>query len=295
MRSGKPVEAGPAAYLEKLTVDVTVATKNSVRTLDKCLEAIHTNVPIRRLIIVDAGSNDGTLAIAKKYDALIIIEPGPLGRVRYVQAQNCETEWIAFVDSDVYLYKSWWPEVEKYVLQDEVGMILAFSDAPVRGFPIYEEYLKHIARKFGAAAFSNTLVRRELVLSCKELLNNIHAGEDTILARHIKKQKMRIVTITIPLCLHDKTAVDDHPKAFYRWGQSSRMVGGREGLKNLIKTLKNNLRNWLLFTWESKRLSIRLLAFLIYLWGWMLVGYMRPHHEFVTNQITNDLQVTFSL
>jgi glycosyltransferase involved in cell wall biosynthesis len=261
-------------------IDVTVATKNSARTLDKCLEAIRSGIPVRQLVVVDGGSSDSTLEIARRHHAIVVTETGLLGKVRYVQAQNCDTEWIAFIDSDIYVYKSWWPAVAKHIQINDVGMILGFSDAPVVTLPIYEDYLKHLARKFGAAAFSNTLVKRELVLSCKELLNNIHAGEDTILARYIRKHHMRIVTIPIPLCLHDKIAVNDHPMAFYRWGRSARMVGGREGLKNVAKTLKNNVRNWLIFTWDTKRVSIRLFVFLFCLWGWMLRGYVHPHGTF---------------
>jgi len=263
-----------ASHRRNLTVDVTVATRNSARTLDKCLREIRANIPVHRLVIVDAGSKDGTLAIAKKYRADIITEPGPLGRVRYVQAQHCLTQWIAYIDSDVYVYKSWWPQVSHYISDEKIGMVLGFADAPVTVFPIYEMYLKHIARKFGTAAFSNTLVKRAFVLSCEELLENIHAGEDTILARHLTKLNKVIVTIPTALFYHDKTAVSDHPKAFYRWGQSSRLVGGTQGLKNLAKTLKNNLRNWLIFTLETGHLSLPLLAFLTYLWGWMLVGFI---------------------
>jgi glycosyltransferase involved in cell wall biosynthesis len=273
VKSGK---ARRSVYSSKRNaIDVTVATKNSARTLDKCLQAIRANIPVRRLVIVDADSDDRTLAIAKKYDAIVVIEPGPLGRVRFVQAQNCGTDWIAYIDSDVYVYKSWWKEVSQYMGHEKVGMVLGFADAPVTTFPIYEAYLKHIARKFGTAAFSNTLVRRRLVLSCKDLLANIHAGEDTVLARHLDKLNSIIVTIPIALFYHDKAAVSDHPKAFYRWGQSSRLVGGKQGLKNLAKTLKNNIRNWWIFTFETKRLSLPLLAFLIYLWSWMLIGFVK--------------------
>jgi glycosyltransferase involved in cell wall biosynthesis len=263
-----------------MTIDVSVATMNSARTLDKCLKAIRASVPVRQLIIVDGGSTDDTLEISRKHDAIVVNEAGLLGLVRYVQAKCCQTEWVAFIDSDVYVYENWWPEVSRYLCNSDVGMILGFSDARVGKLPIYETYLKHMARKFGAAAFSNTLVRRELVLSCSELLNNVHAGEDTILARHIKKHNMRIVAIAIPLCFHDKVAVADHPAAFYRWGQSSGLVGGIQGLTNLIKTLKNNLRNWLIFTWETRRFSLHLLVFLIWLWCWMLLGYLRPHARF---------------
>jgi glycosyltransferase involved in cell wall biosynthesis len=259
-------------------IDVTVATKNSARTLDRCLSAIWANIPVRNLIVVDAGSDDDTVEIARHNGGTVILESGLLGRVRYVQAMKCETEWIAYVDSDVYIYDSWWHEVSKYLGSQGVGMVLGFADAPITKFPIYEDYLKHIARKFGMAAFSNTLVRRKLVLSCTQLLNKIHVGEDTVLARHLKTNGMQIVSIPKRLFYHDKTAVGDHPKAFFRWGQSSRIIGGREGVRNLAKTLKNNLRNWWIFTKDTKRVDMTLLAFLLYLWWNMLLGYLHPRN-----------------
>jgi len=260
-------------------IDVTVATKNSARTLDKCISAIEANIPFRRLIVVDGNSQDETIEITRRHRALVITETGLLGKVRYAQALSCETDWVAYIDSDVYVYDTWWPNVSRYVNIRNVGMILGEAEAPVTKLPIYERYLKHISRKFGAAAFSNALIRRELVLSCKELLRDIHAGEDTVLARHLKVLGMRIVTIPMPLFYHDKTAVDDHPNAFFRWGQSSRMVGGLSGLKNLAKTLKNNVRNWWIFTLETKETNMQLFGFLLYLWWQMLLGYLHPTIE----------------
>jgi hypothetical protein len=144
-------------------------------------------------------------------------------------------------------------------------------------FRIYGDYVDHIAYRFGSAAFSNTLVRRELILSCRELTNRVHAGEDTVFARYLGRIGMRIVTVQKRLVYHDKNIVDEHPRAFLRWGESLRMRGGLYGARELIKTLKNNLRNWWVFTKDTHRLSLRLLIFLVYLWFWSLVGYLRQH------------------
>jgi hypothetical protein len=123
-------------------------------------------------------------------------------------------------------------------------------------------------------AFSNTLVRQELILSCSELLNNVHAREDTILGRYLRRIGMRIVTVQKRLVCLDKNIVDEQPGAFLRWGQSLRIRGGKEGAKELAKTLKYNLRNWLLFTKDTHRLSLSLLAFLLYLWLCTFFGYV---------------------
>jgi len=256
-----------------MSIDTSIATKNSAKTIAKCIEAIRANIPVNRIVILDAGSTDGTVAIAKSLGAEVIVSRGLLGSVRYSQARACTGEWIAIIDSDVYVYDSWWPKVSSF-RQPNVGMILAIGDSPVDRLPIYEDYLKHIAKRFGSVAFSNALVRRDLILSCRELLNNIHAGEDTIFGRYLATIGMRIVTVQERLVYHDKNTVDEHPGAFLRWGQSLAARGGRDSARELAKTLKNNLRNWLIFTKDTRRLSMGLLLFLLYLWTWTFVGYV---------------------
>lgn len=257
-----------------MRVDVTIATKNSARTLERCIGAIRQNIPLSQLVVVDGGSTDNTVAIAKSLGAEVKTNTGLLGNVRYVQAQACNTEWIAIIDSDVYVYPTWWSEVSQHISQPDVGMILAIGDSPMNRLTIYGEYLAHIAKRFGTAAFSNTLVRRDLILSCRELLDNIHAGEDTVFARYLDRVGMRVLTIQKRLVYHDKNVVDEHPQAFFRWGQSLRIRGRREGMRELAKTLKNNARNWWIFTKETHKISVSLLFFLLYLWLWTFLGYV---------------------
>jgi len=242
---------------------------------------------VNKLIVVDGASTDETVRIAKLLGAYVVENTGLLGSVRYFQAEQCTTKWIAIVDSDVYVYPAWWPEVSKYINEEDVGMVLAMGDSPLKRFHIYGDYLAHIARRFGSAAFSNALVRREQILSCRELTDRVHAGEDTIFARHLKKLGLRIITVQKSLAYHDKDIVDEHPRAFLRWGESLRIRGGLYGPRELAKTLKNNLRNWLIFTEETHRLSLPLLFFLVYLWAWCLAGYVR-RYEPVESATEND-------
>ena len=257
-----------------MMIDASIATKNSAKTIARCIMAIRESIPIGRIVVVDGGSTDDTIAIAKSLGAEVRVNRGLLGRVRYFQAQTCSSDWIAIIDSDVYVDPSWWSEVSHYLEESAVGMILAIGDSPKDRLSIYEDYITYTAKRFGSIAFSNTLVRRKLILSCSELLNNVHAGEDTIFGRYLRRIGMRVVTVQKRLVYHDKNIVDEHPGAFLRWGQSLRIRGGKDSARELAKTLKNNLRNWLIFTKETRRLSISLLLFLLYLWFWAFSGYV---------------------
>jgi glycosyltransferase involved in cell wall biosynthesis len=257
--------------LEK--IDVTVATKNSAKTIERCLQSIRENVPVKRLVVVDTESIDGTREVAKRYGALVVDEPGKLGRVRLTQANYCETKWIAFVDSDIYVYPSWWHEVSKFA-SPGVGMVSGFADARINKLPIYDVYLKYLARRQGTVAFSNTLVMRELIIECAKSLQAVHAGEDDIVARHIRSKGLSIVTIPKRLCLHDKDPVGAHPRDYFRAGQSLRIRWGQWGLVVCMFSLRTAVTNWLHFSVDSRRASARLLGFLIVLWLWMLAGFM---------------------
>jgi glycosyltransferase involved in cell wall biosynthesis len=92
-------------------IDVAVATKNNEATIRRCLGSIRQNIPVKHLIVVDGGSTYGMLTIARQFDTRIVTETGLLGRVRYRQAEESCTEWVAYVDSDVYVYPNWWPNL----------------------------------------------------------------------------------------------------------------------------------------------------------------------------------------
>jgi glycosyltransferase involved in cell wall biosynthesis len=78
-------------------VDVVMLTKNSELLLDKCLKSIYENMPVNRLIVVDAFSTDNTLRIldefGKRYGNIkIISDSGSRGRAREMGIREVETE-----------------------------------------------------------------------------------------------------------------------------------------------------------------------------------------------------------
>ena len=274
--------------IRRASIDVTIATLNSGLTIEKCLQSILANIPARSILVVDGGSVDDTLNIVRKYEATLVVERALLGWTRYIQAKNCETEWIAYIDSDVYVYNSWWNNVSKYIDAPNVGMILGFADAPVHKLPIYDAYLKHRAKREGAVAFSNTLIRRSLVLECKDELKRVHAGEDDIIAKHIRRSGFTIITIPQALCYHDKDPFKSHPQAYYRSGQSARIHYGLRGTKAVFNALPGITLAWWRFSRETRTYSLRLLIYLTHLWikyasGFLSLSPKNPPHTVVND------------
>jgi len=80
-------------------ISVTILTKNSQKYLKRCLDALK---EFNEIIVLDNGSNDKTLEMAKSYPNVKIIEHpfigfGPLKNLAIKYAHN---DWILSIDSD---------------------------------------------------------------------------------------------------------------------------------------------------------------------------------------------------
>ncbi|MGB9693800.1 MAG: glycosyltransferase family A protein, partial [Fervidobacterium sp.] len=109
------------------SVDVVMLTKNSESILHECLKSIYENVPVRRLIVLDASSTDNTPKIIsefnRKYGNIVFMtENGSRAKARQRGIEETDTEWFMFVDSDVILCKNWFRKAIKYIGED-VGAV----------------------------------------------------------------------------------------------------------------------------------------------------------------------------
>mgnify|MGYP001605402947 CR=1 FL=1 len=76
-----------------------ILTKNSERYLAQILEPLAS--AIDDLLIVDSGSTDQTVAIAKKYGARVLVRPfDNFKSQRNFALENCQNNWVLSLDSD---------------------------------------------------------------------------------------------------------------------------------------------------------------------------------------------------
>lgn len=109
---------------EPHSVSVVVPTRNSSRTLDACLKSIKSQSTCCTLIVVDNGSEDGTLEIAQKY-ADVIISRGPeRSAQRNAGASLTESYIVGFVDSDMILSPGVVGEVVGAIRNGAVSVII---------------------------------------------------------------------------------------------------------------------------------------------------------------------------
>jgi len=109
-----------------LKLAFVILTKNSGRTLDKCLGAL-TGLKDEfepEVIIVDGGSTDNTLSIAEKYRGelgiKVLFDGGRgLGYARDIGWRASSAEYVVMLDSDVIVNGDFLREAVKLLQQDE--------------------------------------------------------------------------------------------------------------------------------------------------------------------------------
>jgi len=185
-------------------------THNCEEFLRIVLGNVYREIPVHHLIIIDGYSKDRTVEIVKRYPNVKIIKTKKsLGKCREIGIRNVDTEWFAFVDSDVVLKPGWLKNVESLIAPG-VGAVEGLDrlvDPRRRAFQDGMEKLrKRLGREYhpksSERAFTgDTLIRTELVRGIV-IPNRLKVYEDQYIREYIERQGYQWVKSDEYLCLH---------------------------------------------------------------------------------------------
>jgi len=205
-------------------VDVVICTKNSAETLRPVLERVIRYVPVNRLIIVDGGSEDGTVDIAREFGAEVHYDGGRgLGYARNMALGLVRTPIFAFIDGDAFIPKNWFSLI-KYFRDPKVAVASGFTffgpDDPVLK-ALYKYQLRRY--KIIPASLSNALLRLSHV---KEVggIREIPSSEDRELYERLTAKGLKWVV--------DRSVISFQPRslrqhmAHARWWSSGKRAAG---------------------------------------------------------------------
>lgn len=106
-------------------ISIIMPCYNSERTLEESLKSIREQVIDQsqiEILIIDGGSNDSTLDIAKKYDAIIIENERKLPEfAKQIGVMKAKGKYGIFIDSDESF-------INKHSLRDRITLLKAYSE-----------------------------------------------------------------------------------------------------------------------------------------------------------------------
>ncbi len=108
-----------------MILSVVIPVKNDAVGLERCLKSIQAAALASlsyEIVVVDNGSADNSVAIAKAYGAKTIVAPDQtVAALRNLGANESVGEYLAFLDADCSVGKNWFESVAKYVRGEGVA------------------------------------------------------------------------------------------------------------------------------------------------------------------------------
>ena len=102
------------AGFDKLPVTVLIAAKNEELNIGKCMRAL---APAAKIILLDSGSQDNTVAIAAAHGAEVVqfhyAGGYPKKRQWALETLSFTTHWVFFVDADEVVPAALWQEIRE--------------------------------------------------------------------------------------------------------------------------------------------------------------------------------------
>jgi len=195
-----------------MKVDVVILTKNCANPIfEKCLSRVKAEVPVNRLIVVDGFSTDNTLQIVNRFfpNATVVFDRGTRATARQKGIEMVETEWFAFIDSDVIINEDWFTHLTS-LIDSNIGLIIG-KETPIYEVELrqLEDALTKMKRKIGfrgtvfpfRAFMGDTLILTKAVKKIK-IPSILHVYEDSYIQQHIEKQGYKWKVTPEPVALH---------------------------------------------------------------------------------------------
>jgi glycosyltransferase involved in cell wall biosynthesis len=209
LRTGALLESKESPF-----VSIALITFNKKSTIQACLESLYSlDYPRSRyeVVVVDGGSNDGTLSVLRSYPLSIIIETRKnRGLARNTAIEHSKGDIIAFIDADCLAEPSW---LKEHVLVHEDPKVLIVGGSVLQGGDL--SLPARIYHETYFAAQSPTLSRRVTwdLATCNAsfkrntfwqvgLFPEIERGEDSLLCWQTLRKGYTVLFDPGPAVVH---------------------------------------------------------------------------------------------
>ncbi len=151
----------------KNEISVIILTKDSEKYLKECLNALKW---FDEVVILDNGSNDNTLKIAKSFKNVKIIQHQFIGfgYLKNLAIKKTKNSWILSIDSDEIVSEKLLNEIKKLNLEDEKSIYLInrlnhYNKKPIKCCGWYPDRVLRLFNK-NYTQFSNVMVHESIII-----------------------------------------------------------------------------------------------------------------------------------
>lgn len=212
-------------------VSVVVPTRNSARTLATCLDSVRRQThPAVELIVVDNGSSDGTVELARPLADRVLSAGPERSAQRNAGAEASRGAWLMFVDGDMVLE----PSVIRECLEaaGDAEAVVVPETSFGEGFWARCKALERASYVGDETIEAARFFSRETFIACGGYDAHMSAGEDWDLHARVKANGARIARVGA-FIHHDEGRLRLHrlvAKKFYYGRELSHYVWKHPGL-----------------------------------------------------------------
>ncbi len=193
---------------------VVIPTKNEERLIERLLKSIRTqDIQPNELIVADK-STDKTAEIARRYGAKVVegSNDGFIGKGRNNGAKYAESEWIIFIDADVFLPDEFFSSAMRIIKKKNLDIATCYLKADRKRFRNYVyfnswNFLKRfgsVTKKVIAEAGICLLVKKELFDKIGGFSETIKVGEDSDFIRRAIKVGGKFKVLPLDVITSDR-------------------------------------------------------------------------------------------
>jgi len=214
-------------------VSFVITTLDCAKDLELLLRSIIAQeYPSLEIVVVDQGSKDETVEIARNFGAKVFLRKGPLGIARRVGVENSNGEIIGLLDSDVIIPHKLWlrKAVQKFIEDDKISTVWPLN-RPQRGQSIFQElyalFSLYIMRERykkgkGVCGGSNSLFRKKYILEVGNFTPTIHWASDFEIASKLSQKGYKVI-------MHEDMLIHNYKRNFREFIKKE-IVGSRSFL-----------------------------------------------------------------
>lgn len=197
---------------QKVILSFIIPALNEEKQIGAVIDSIYKNskggYPFE-IIVVDNGSTDQTVAIARDKSALVLHKPGlTIGAMRNAGVSHGKGEIIVFIDSDVYLCDSWGKNIGQVIDQFEQDpMIISGSTCGVKNdASIIEKHWFDPSLRRRTRNYINSghlIVKRATFERIGGFSNELETGEDVDFCQKARDMGVKIINNPMLEVVHE--------------------------------------------------------------------------------------------